>query len=64
VQCSGQQLVEHARVGGRPIGVHLGRLLAVLQRLGEVLAAGRRIPLLRDQYVDDLPELVDRLPLR
>jgi hypothetical protein len=29
------------------------------QRLGEESAGGRKIPLLRDQHVDDLPELID-----
>jgi hypothetical protein len=37
----GQQLVEHARVGGRPVGGHFGRRRAVLQRRGDE-PAGRR----------------------
>jgi hypothetical protein len=32
----------------------------VLQRLGEELASGRQIPLLRHEHVDDLPVLVER----
>ena len=33
----GQQLVEHARMRGSPVGGHLDRAYAVLQRAGEKL---------------------------
>jgi len=38
---SGQQLVEYARVGGRPVGVDFGRRWTVLQHLSEE-PSGRR----------------------
>jgi hypothetical protein len=55
-----QQLLKHARVGGRPVGAHLGGPRAVLERVGEELAGGRQFLLFGDQDVDDLAELVDR----
>jgi hypothetical protein len=54
-----QQLIEHPRVGRRPISAHLGWAWAVLQRTGEEPAGGCQIPLLADQDVDDLTELVN-----
>jgi hypothetical protein len=56
----GQQLIEHARVGRRPIGSHLARSWAVLEGAGEQPAGGRSIPFLGYQYIDDLPGLIDR----
>jgi hypothetical protein len=47
-------------IGWSPVGAHLGRWWTVLERLGEESASGREIPLLRDEDVDDLAELVDR----
>jgi hypothetical protein len=55
-----QQLIEYPRVGMCPVGAHLGRVSAVLERTGEEPAGGHQIPLLGHQHVDDLPELVDR----
>ena len=56
----GQQLSDHSRVGGRLIGADLAGTWAVLQGMGEEPASGRQVPLLGDQHVDDLPELVNR----
>jgi hypothetical protein len=58
---SGEQLVEHPRVGRYSISAHFARARAVLQGAGEKPAGGRQIPLLEDQDVDDLPVLIDRL---
>ena len=55
-----QQLIEHSWVGRCPIGGHLGWSWVVIEGAGEKPAGGRQIPLLRDQHVDDLTELVDR----
>jgi hypothetical protein len=56
----GQQLIEHPRIRSRPVGVHVGRVWAVVERAGEEPASGREIPLLYDEDVDDLAELIDR----
>ena len=56
----GQQLIKHSRIRSSPVGAHLGRSCAVVERLGEEPASGREIPLLRDENIDDLAELVDR----
>ena len=56
----GQQLLEHPRVGRRPVGGHFGRCWAVLQGTGEEPAGGVQNPFLGDEDVDDLTELVDR----
>jgi hypothetical protein len=56
----GQQLVEHSRVGGCPVGSDLTRVRAALQGVGEEPAGGRQLPLFGRQHVDDLAELVDR----
>jgi hypothetical protein len=53
------QLIEHPWVGGRAVSGHLDRGRPVLQGVGEELPGGRQVPLLGDQHVDDLPELVD-----
>src|SRR5256885_5624314 len=53
------QLVEYPRVGGRVISGDLGRRRPVVQGAGEESPGGRQVPLLGDQHVDDLPELVD-----
>ena len=55
----GQQLIDHPRVGRRPISAHLGGAWAVLEGAGEEPASGRQIPILRDEDVDDLAILVD-----
>jgi len=55
----GHQVIQYSWVGGRTVGAHLGRSRAVPQRAGEEPAGGRQISFLRDQHVDDLPELVD-----
>jgi hypothetical protein len=55
----GHQLVEHSRVGGRPVGAHLGRLRAVLERPAEEPAGSREISFLGHQYVEDLAELIN-----
>ena len=56
----GQQLIERSRIRGSPVGAHLGRWWAVVERLGEKAVSGREIPFLRDEDIDDLAELVDR----
>src|SRR2546421_7734531 len=56
----GQQLSDHSRVGRRLIGADLARAWAVLPGTGEEPASGRQVPLLTDQHVDDLSELVNR----
>ena len=56
---SGHQLVEHSRVGSRVISGDLNRRRPVFQGASEESPGGRQIPLLGDQHVDDLPELVD-----
>jgi hypothetical protein len=56
----GQQLIEHSRIRRSPVGAHLGRSWTVIEGMGEESASGREIPVLRDEDVDDLPELVDR----
>ena len=56
----GQQLIEHSRIRSSPVGVHLGRAWAVIERAGEEPASGREIPFLCDEDVDDLAELIDR----
>jgi hypothetical protein len=43
-----------------PVGAHLSRPGAVLEGTGEEPASGRQVPLLGDQHVDDLAELIDR----
>ena len=53
-------LLQHPRIGRRPIGAHLGRSPAVLQGAGEEPASGRQVPPLRYQHVNDLTALVDR----
>ena len=53
------QLVEYPRVGGRVISGDLNRGRPVFQGASEESPGGRRVPLLGDQHVDDLPELVD-----
>src|SRR4051794_4979669 len=53
------QLVEYPRVGGRVISGDLGRRRPVVQGAGEESPGGRQVPLLGDQHVNDLPELVD-----
>ena len=55
----GHQLVEHPRVGGRVISGDLTRRRPVLQGTGKESPGGFQVPLLGDQHVDDLPELVD-----
>ena len=55
-----QQVIQRPGVSLCAVGGHLGRSRAVPQRAGEEPAGGRQIPLLRDQHVDDLPELIDR----
>jgi hypothetical protein len=54
------QLLDHPRVGRRPIGSHLGGPWAVLQDTSEEPAGGGQIPFGRDQHIDDLAVLVDR----
>jgi hypothetical protein len=54
------QLVEHSRVGQRPIGADLARSWAVLQGAAEKPASGHKVPLLGDQNIDDLAVLVNR----
>ena len=56
----GQQLIDHPRVGRRPISAHLSRAWAMLESAGEESVSGRQIPVLRDEDVDDLAILVDR----
>src|ERR671917_2332289 len=56
----GCQLIEHAGVGGRAIGGDFSRGRPVLEGAGKESAGGSPIPLLGDQNVDDLPELIDR----
>ena len=58
--CSRQHLIEHPRVGGRPVGGHLSRSRAVFESTAEKAASGSQIPFFGDQNVDDLPELIDR----
>jgi hypothetical protein len=53
---SGHQLIEHTRVGRRPVGGHLTGARAELQGAAKEPASGRQIPLLRDQDIDNLPE--------
>ena len=55
-----QQLIEQPQVGWRPVGGHLHRLRSPLQCLSEEATRGCQIPLLRDQHIDGLAELVDR----
>ncbi len=50
----GQQLIEHARIRGSPVGAYLGRAWAVLKRASEKPASSREVPLLCDEDVDDL----------
>ena len=57
------QLIEHLRVGSRTVGGDFGRERPVLKGAGKELASGRYIPLLGDQHVDNLSELVDH-PVR
>ena len=54
----GQQLIEHAGVGRCSIGSHLTGPRRVSQSLSEEPAGGRQVPLLRDQDIDDLPDLI------
>jgi hypothetical protein len=54
------QLLDHPRVGRRPIGGHLGGPWAVLQDTSEEPAGGGQIPFGGDQHIDDLAVLVDR----
>jgi hypothetical protein len=54
-----QQLIEHSRISRRAVGSHLHWARAALQSAKEESARGRQIPLLRDQNIDNLPELVD-----
>ena len=56
----GQQLIEHPRIRGSSVGAHLCWAWAMLEGVGEELASGRKIPILRDEDVDDLAILVDR----
>src|SRR5919206_1731297 len=53
------QLVEHPRVGGRVISGDLNRRRPVFQGTGKESPGGRQVPLLGDQHIDDLPELID-----
>jgi hypothetical protein len=46
-----------------PVGGHLDRRRRVPQRTGEEPPGCRGVPVLGEQHVDDLPELVDR-PVR
>jgi hypothetical protein len=55
-----QQLIEHAWVDEGAVGGHFGRCGALVKRTGEEPAGGFQIPLLADQDVDNLAELVDR----
>jgi hypothetical protein len=55
----GHQLIEHPWVGGGAIGGDLGRGRAVLEGAGEESPGGRYVPLLGNQNIDHLPELVD-----
>jgi hypothetical protein len=56
----GQQLIEHSQIRGSPVGAHLGRAWAVVERLAEEPVSGREISFFRDEDIDDLAELVDR----
>ena len=56
----GQQLVEHPRVGGGPVGGHFRRRGGAGQRPGEEPPGRLLVPFRRQQHVDDLAELVDR----
>ena len=56
----GQQLIEHPRIGRRAIGAHLRGAGAMIEGTGKESASSCQIPLLGDQYVDDLAILVDR----
>ena len=53
------QLIEHSRVRRHPVGFSPRSVAAVLKRPGQEPARGSQIPLLPDQDVDDLAELVD-----
>ena len=55
----GYQLVEHPRVGSRVISDDLHRGRPVVQGAREKSPGGRQVPLLCDQHVDDLPELIN-----
>ena len=55
----GYQLIEHPRVGGRAVGGDLGRRRPMFEGAGEESTGGRQVPLLGDQDVDDLAELID-----
>jgi hypothetical protein len=56
----GQQLVRYSWIDGCAVGGDLGRLWGLTERAGDEPAGDRQIPLLGDQHVDDLAELVDR----
>jgi len=56
----GHHLLEHSRVGRRPVGNHLTRAGAMPQGAGEEPAGRRQVPLLCDEDIDDLALLVDR----
>jgi len=56
----GYQLIEHPRVGGRAVSGDLGGGRPVPECAGEESPGGDHVPLLGDQHVDDLPELIDR----
>ena len=57
---SGNQLVQHTRIGRCFLRHHHTRVGAVLESLGKEPAGGCQVPLLRHQYVDDLAALLDR----
>src|SRR5205085_8330231 len=59
---SGHQLVEHTRIGRCFVRRHRARVAAVIESPGKEPASGRQVPLVRDQYVDDLAVLVTSRP--
>jgi hypothetical protein len=59
---SGHQLVEHTRVGRCFVRRHRAGVDAVIESPGKEPASGRQVPLVRDQYVDDLAVLVTSRP--
>jgi hypothetical protein len=54
------QFVQHPQVRTNPVGGHLDWRRPVPQCADEEPADGRSVPLLGQQHVDDLPELVNR----